>query len=259
MGNTIIALIVFNALVLGLETSDWVMARAGTALRVLDGAVLAVFVAEIVAKLVAHDRHFFRSPWNVFDFAIVGAALVPASGPLSILRALRILRLMRLLGRVPRLRRIVEALLRALPGIGWILLLLGLVFYVFAVMGTQLFGDTFPEYFGTLGKTLYTLFQVMTLESWSMGIARPVMAVHPWAGLYFVTFILITAFTILNLFIGVIVNTMQEGFHADDMRQRDEIEARAQAERAEMLRLIRDIDARLQRLEGGDGRDGSDR
>lgn len=248
--NTIIALIVLNAITLGLETSESVMRHAGPVLLAIDQVILAIFVAEIVLKLIGWDWRFFRSAWNVFDFAIVAIALVPATGPFSILRALRVLRVLRLIGRVPRLRRLIESLLRALPSIGWVVFLLAMVFYIFAVMGTELFGDDHREHFGTLGRTLYTLFQVMTLESWSESIARPIMADHPWAALYFVVFIVITALTVLNLFIGVIVSTMQEGVQADESRQREEAEAQAHQERAEMLRLIRRLDQRLAYLEG---------
>ena len=248
--NAIVGLIVVNAVTLGIETSETAMAVAGGALRLVEQLILAVFVVEIVVKLLAHGLRFFRSGWNVFDFSIVAIALVPASGPFAILRALRILRVLRLLGKIPRLRKLIESMLRALPSIGWIVFLLLMVFYIFGVMGTQLFGDTFPRFFGTLGRTLYTLFQVMTLESWSMGVARPIMETYPLAALYFVTFILITTFTVLNLFIGIIVSTMQEGVHADDVAQRDQIEQRAHAERAEMLRMIRELHDRLERIEG---------
>ncbi|WP_141014867.1 ion transporter [Nocardioides sambongensis] len=205
----IIVVIVANAVTLGLETSSAVMDRAGGLIHALDAAFLTVFVVEIALKLFAHGWGFFRDPWNVFDFLIVGVALVPASGPFSVLRALRVLRVLRLVSVLPRLRFIVEALLAAIPGIGAIGALLALIFYVAAVMATSLFGDTFPEWFGSIGDSLYTLFQVMTLESWSMGIVRPVMEVHPWAWTFFVTFILLSSFTILNLFIAVIVDTMQ--------------------------------------------------
>lgn len=250
--NTIVGLIVFNAAILGLETSETVMARAGEALVLLDRIVLAIFVAEIALKLYAWGPRFFRSAWNVFDFAIVAIALVPASGPFAILRALRILRVLRLLTRIERLRHIIESLLRAIPSIGWIAFLLMMVFYIFGVMGTQLYGDTFPKFFGTLGRTMYTLFQVMTLESWSMAVARPVIDEFPYAWIYFITFILITAFTVLNLFIGIIVNTMQEGYHETEEKSRQDIETRARSERQELLHLIRDIDQRLERLESRD-------
>lgn len=247
--NTIIGLIIINAIALGLETSEPVVRLFGDALKVLEVAILAVFVAEILAKLVAWDWRFFRNGWNVLDFAIVGISLVPAAGSLAILRSLRILRVLRLLSTVPRLRRLTESLLAAIPSIGWITLMLGLVFYIFAVIGTNLFGDTFPDWFGTLGRTLYTLFQVMTLESWSMGISRPVMQAYPWAWLYFVPFILVSAFTILNLFIGIIVSTMQATHWEEEEVKRLETEQQAHREREEMLALMQRMSERLERLE----------
>jgi len=207
--NTIIGFIVLNAIILGLETSPGVMARAGTVLTAVDVLILAVFVVEIALKLFAQGARFFRHGWNVFDFLVVGIALVPASGPLAILRALRVLRVLRLLSMMPRLRFVVEALLHSLPGIGSIALLMVVIYYVAAVMATGLFGATHPEWFGGVGRSMYTLFQVMTLESWSMGIARPVMELHPYAWLFFIPFILIATFTVLNLFIAIIINTMQ--------------------------------------------------
>lgn len=247
--NAIVALIVLNALTLGLETSDTIMATHGAAIRAVEKAVLGIFVIEIALKLIAFDLRFFRSAWNVFDFLIVSIALVPASGPFAILRALRILRVLRLLGKIPRLRNLIESLLRALPSIGWVVFLLLMVFYIFAVMGTQLFGDDFPRFFGSLGTSFYTLFQIMTLESWSMSVARPVLEQYPFSWIYFIGFILITSLTVLNLFIGIIVTTMQESVHADDMQQRAEIEVRAHAERQEMLRLLQQTRERLDAME----------
>lgn len=245
----IIAVIMLNAATLGLATSGTVRIHAGEMLLWIERAVIAIFVAEILVKLYAFDYRFFRSGWNVFDFLIVGISLVPASGPFAIFRALRILRLLRLVTKVARLRHIVESLLRAIPSIGWIAVLLLLVFYIFAVVGTQLFGETFPDDFGHLGLAMYSLFQIMTLESWSEAIARPVMQDYPLAWLYFVSFILITAFTVLNLFIGIIVSTMQEKHYEEEESRRQETETRAHSEREEILRLMRDIDRRLQHLE----------
>lgn len=207
--NFIIILILINAVTLGLETSKAATAAIGDWLLFVDHAILTVFVVEIVTKLFAYGLRFFRDPWNVFDFVIVGIALVPSSGPLSVLRVLRILRVLRLLSMVPRLRFVVESLLRAIPGILSIALLMIILYYVFAVMATGLYGVSFPQWFGTLGESMYTLFQIMTLESWSMGIVRPVMETHPYAWLFFVPFILFATFTILNLFIAIIVDTMQ--------------------------------------------------
>jgi len=205
----IIGLIVLNAVILGLETSQSAMERLGRLPGLLDRGILAVFVVEIGLKLYARRLGFFREPWNVFDFVVVGIALIPASGPLAVLRALRVLRVLRLISMAPRLRFVVEALLRAVPGISSIGLLMLVIFYVFGVMATGLFGSKFPEWFGTIGDSVYTLFQIMTLESWSMGIVRPVMAEYSYAWLFFIPFILVTTFTMLNLFVGIIVDTMQ--------------------------------------------------
>jgi len=206
----IIAVIIANAIVLGLETSDWMMARAGGLLVALDRIALGIFVVEIGLKLYASRLGFFRSGWNLFDFAIVAIALLPSAGGLSVLRALRILRAFRLISAMPSLRRVVEGLMRAIPAMGSVLLLLGLIFYVGAVMATKLFGDRFPDWFGSVGASLYSLFQVMTLESWSMGIVRPVMEVYPFAWAFFVPFILVTSFMVLNLFIAIIVSAMTD-------------------------------------------------
>ena len=235
--NLIMALILINAVVLGLETSAAAMARFGDWLIAIDQAILAVFVVEIAARLLVHRGRFFRDPWSLFDFTVVVIALIPASGPLSVLRALRVLRVLRLLTVVPSLRRVVGALLAAVPGLSSIAAVLALIFYVFAVIATKIFGAAFPDWFGTLGASIYTLFQVMTLESWSMGISRPVMEQFPMAWLFFVPFILVATFTMLNLFIAVIVNAMQS-FSSEDQQAtqtvveqaRDHVEADLHAE-----------------------------
>jgi voltage-gated sodium channel len=150
----------------------------------------------------------------VFDFAVVGISLLPASGPLAVLRAFRVLRLLRLVSAVPRMRFVVESVIGALPGLGSIVALLGLFFYVFAVMATKLFGAGFPEWFGSLPTSMFTLFQVMTLEGWAE-IARTLMERYPLAWLFFLAFILLATFTVLNLFIAIIVNAMQAQYEAD--------------------------------------------
>ena len=206
----IIGIIMLNAVTLGLETSSWMMDRFSALLVTIARIILGIFVIELLLRLYAHGLKFFKDPWSLFDFAIVGIALVPSTGPMSVLRSLRILRVLRLISVVPSLRRVIGGLIAALPGMGSIVVLMALVFYVFAVMATKLFGETFPDWFGDLGASLYTLFQIMTLESWSMGIVRPVMEVYPLSWMFFVPFILCTAFTVLNLFIGIIVSAMQE-------------------------------------------------
>lgn len=206
----IIGVILINAVVLGLETDKDLMARFGTLLFVLDKACLAVFLAEITCKLLAFRGLFWRSGWNIFDFVVVAVALVPGAGPWAVIRSLRVLRVLRLLTMIPSLRKVVAAFLHAIPGLGGVLAVMAIFFYTAAVLATNLFGAAFPPWFGTIGRSLFSLFQIMTLESWSMGIVRPVMEQFPYAWSFFVPFIILATFTILNLFIGIIVSTMQE-------------------------------------------------
>ena len=231
--NGIIAVILFNAVLLGLETSPNIMARLGPVILTLDKICLTIFVIEIALKLVARGLRFFRSGWNLFDLVIVGISLVPAAQGLSVLRALRILRILRVISVAPRLRRVVEGFITALPGMGSVFLLMGIIFYIGSVMATKLFGSSFPDWFGSLGLSAYTLFQVMTLESWSMGIVRPVMDAYPYAWAFFVPFIMVTTFAVVNLLVGLIVNSMQDAHSAEDNQKtdayRDEVLSRLEA------------------------------
>ena len=231
-------LIVINAVTLGLETSNVLMARYGTYLHLIDQILLGVFVAELLAKMVVYRAAFFRDPWRVFDFLVIGISLLPASGPLSILRALRVLRVLRLVSIIPSMRRVVGGLFLALPSMGSIFLLLMLVFYVFSVMATKLYGADFPVYFGNIAASAFTLFQVMTLEGWAAEIVRPVMDKHPQAWLFFLPFILATSFTVLNLFIGIIVSAMQNEHEAEMKEAQAEMEEDQAAIMGE-LRAIR--------------------
>lgn len=245
----ITALIIINAITLGLETWPAAVERFGGLFHIIDQTILVVFVIEITARLAMMRFKFFLEPWNVFDFVIVSIALIPSSGPLSILRALRVLRVLRLISFVPTLRRVVGALISALPGMGSIILLMGLVFYVFAVMATKLYGGAFPEWFGTLGQSGYTLFQVMTLESWSMGIVRPVMEQFPTAWAFFVPFILLTSFTVLNLFIGIIVSAMQAEHDAVAAADRSALHEETESVLAEVRTVRQEIQALRAQLE----------
>ena len=213
--RSITLLIVLNAIVLALETSPAAMAAAGSLLEHTDRVILGVFVVEILLKLIGQRRDFVRDPWNHFDTVVVTIALIPATEFLSVMRALRILRVFRLISAVPSMRRVVGALLHAVPGMSSVVMLLSVIYFVFSVMATNLFGDRFSEWFGSIGSSAYTLFQIMTLESWSMGIVRPVMEVFPHAWVFFVPFILITSFAVLNLFIGIIVDAMQTHGHGE--------------------------------------------
>ena len=253
----ILLLIVINAAILGMQTSPALVASWGELLRVLDMLILGVFVVEIAARIYVHRAAFFRDPWSLFDFTVVAIALVPASGPFSVLRALRVLRVMRMVTMVPSMRRVVGALLSAIPGLGSIAMVLALVFYVSAVIATGLFGADFPEWFGNLGRSIYTLFQVMTLESWSMGIVRPLMDVFPYACVFFIPFILIATFTMLNLFIAIIVNAMQTVTDAEHEATQASIEAareHIEADLHEEVRALRGEIAELKDLLRGQAR-----
>ena len=207
--NVIIAVIVLNAIVLGMQTSDELVANYGSLLDIIDNAFLFIFVVELGVRMVAYGTDFVKRPWSMFDLVVVGIALTPGAEAFSVMRALRILRALRLISQVPTMRVVVEALLKSLPGLGSTAILLMLIFYVCGVMATVLFKSQFPEFFGTLGGSIYSLFQVMTLESWSMGIVRPVMEEFPYAWIFFVPFVILTSILVLNLVVAVVVDSMQ--------------------------------------------------
>ncbi len=243
-GRFITAVILFNAVLLGMETSPTLMEKAGPVIVFLDAACLTIFVAEIAMKLVASGRRFFLSGWNIFDFVIVGIAIIPGGAGLSVLRALRILRVLRVISVAPRLRGVVEGFIQALPGMASVFLLMAILFYIGAVIATMLFSQSFPAWFGDLGLSAYTLFQIMTLESWSMGIVRPVMQEYPYAWMFFVPFIMVTTFAVVNLLVGLIVNSMQDAHHAED-------EVKTDAYRDEVLERLESIERRLIAQENG--------
>jgi voltage-gated sodium channel len=220
--NAIVALILFNAVTLGLETSDRMMAAYGQTLLLLDKIVLGVFVLEMLLKLYAYRLSFFRSGWNIFDLSIIAISLIPASGALAILRTFRVFRVLRLFSIVPQMRQVITGLLRAIPGMTSVVAIISIIFFVFSVLVTKIFGQTGDEtlesLFGDLGSSMFTLFQLMTLEDWVGGIVEPAMKLHPWAWAIFIPFIILTTFAILNLFIGVIVEAMQN-VHDEEQRK----------------------------------------
>ncbi|MGF1594762.1 MAG: ion transporter [Kiloniellaceae bacterium] len=246
--RAITALILVNAVILGLETSASAMAAAGELLLAIDRIIIAVFVAEILAKLWAYRGRFFKDPWNIFDFTVVAISLAPASAAFSVLRALRVLRVLRLISVIPSMRKVVQALLSAIPGMGSVVALLGLLYYVFSVMATKLFGATFPDWFGTIGASAYSLFQIMTLESWSMGIVRPVMEIYPLAWAFFVPFILVTSFAVLNLFIAIVVNAMQSQHDTENKEALEEISKRSHGDAQRLEDDIRALHEELRQL-----------
>jgi voltage-gated sodium channel len=233
------AIILANAVTLGLETSPAAVASFGNWLHLIDRAVLGIFLVELLARFFVFRRRFFDDPWRVFDFLIVSVSLMPSAGAFSVVRAFRVLRVLRLVSLVPSMRGVVGALLKALPGMASIIGLLALVLYVSAVLATKLFGAIAPEFFGDHGSSLFTLFQVMTVEGWP-DIARTVMLQSPNAWVFFVVYLLIATFMVLNLFIAVVVNAMQTQVTED---LKDEGDAHAREILEEVRALRRDIEA----------------
>ena len=253
--NVIMTLIVINAITLGIETYPYEGKWFTDYLPLFDRIVVAIFVCEILLKLAAYRHRFFTSGWNWFDVFVIGVSILPDAGGFSVLRALRILRAFRLFSVMPDMRKVIEALLRAIPGMGAIIAVLLLMFYVSSVMATKLYSETNPERFGTLGDSAFALFQVMTLEGWASDVAIPVMEYHPWAWLFFLVFIVLTSFAVLNLFIAIIVDSLQSK-HFDDEEARDaEAEADRDALHTEVAGLRREIatlSALVQRSLGGE-------
>lgn len=206
--NFIIGLIVFNGFTMGLETSKTLSNNYDALFDGINLFVISIFTIEIALRIYVHKLNFFKDPWSIFDFVIVAISLIPAGEGFEILRVLRVLRLFRLITVVPQMKKVITALVSVVPGLGSIAILLGLIFYVFSIMATELFGEEFPKWFGTLGDSFYTLFQIMTLESWSMGIVRPVMEVYPHSWIFFVIFIFIATFIMINLIVAIVVDAM---------------------------------------------------
>ncbi len=246
--HTILAVIIVNAIAAGLSTSELAMTHMGGVLNFIDDAALAVFVIELSIKLFAYGLRFFTNAWNIFDFVVVGFGLLPEENGLSALRGLRVIRSLRILSVIPQMRAVVQALLDALPGMGAVIVMISIVFYVFGVMATIMYGETFGEWFGTLGRSLYSLFQIMTLESWSMGIVRPVMEVHPFAWAFFVPFIVITSFSVLNLFIGLLVNTMQSAVEEETEAEFSKLRELVKSETDVVDASVRDLQEEIRAL-----------
>ncbi len=239
--HMLITLIIVNAAILGIETNPEIMASIGKELILLDHAILWVFIAEIVLLIAARGWHFFKDLWCIFDFLVVAIALVPATGSLSVLRALRVLRILRLINKIESMRRVVSALLGSLPGLGSVFGLVLIVFYVSGVIATNMYSAEFPKRFGTLGMSFYTLFQVMTLKGWSKEIARPIMAIYPSAWIFFLIFIFISTFIVVNLFVAVIVDSINSIKHHEENKgnehKEEDVAANIRALRQEIAEL----------------------
>jgi voltage-gated sodium channel len=235
--NFIISLIILNGITMGLSTSKSITLSYGHIIELFDIFVISIFTIEIILRIYVNRISFFKDGWSLFDFAIVSISLIPTSGGFEILRILRVLRLLRLITVIPQMRKIVTALINVIPGMASVAALVMLFFYIFAIMAVQLYGETFPQWFGTLGETFYTLFQIMTLESWSMGIVRPIMEVHPLAWMFFVPFIFIVTFIMINLIIAVVVDAMAEMNAAEEEKLENNLKNEVNSLRSEISEL----------------------
>ena len=245
---TVIAVILVNAAVLGLETSESWMAEHGDATSAVGWATLAVFVVEIALRLFAEGWRFWRSGWNVFDFFVVAIAFAPGGQASGVLRVLRILRVLRLLSTIRSMRNVVAALIATIPGMTSIAALLVILLYVSAVMSTELFGTTDPEHFGSLGSSLLSLFQVTTGDDWA-NVVRPTAEVHPWAWAFFVAFVVLSTYIVLNLFIAVAVEALDRENDEDNSEMVDEVEHHMDESTAAILAALDDLKQQVSALE----------
>lgn len=247
--RAVIALILLNAVILGLETFPAVMAAAGDALEVANNVIVAIFVAEIALRIYAHGASFFRSGWNVFDFFVVAVALVPAGSEYAVLRILRLLRVLRLLSAVRSMRVVVAAIGAAIPGILSIGGLLVMVVYVFAVSASTLFATDAPAYFGDAFVATASLFRVLVADGWS-DIVAPLADTHPWAWLFFALYTIVSAFIVLNLFVAVTVDALQRQGAKEDAQQRADASATSSPSGDALADEVAEISRQLARLEG---------
>ncbi len=246
--NTIVLIILINSIVLGLITSEAIYAKFGELLEFILSACVVIFTVEITLRIIAKGWRFFLNGWNIFDFLLITMALMPETGAAITFRVFRVLRALRMVSSMKKLRHIVSAILVSAPHVFWAAVLEMIIFYIFGIMGQNLFHEAFPQWFGTLGETVYTLFQVTTLESWSMGIARPVMKVYPWAWMYFVPFVMISSYIVLNVVVGVVVNATSDISEDDNISMKDKIKAK-KVTNTEISEQINELKEHILRLE----------
>ncbi|KGA97090.1 cation transporter [Alkalihalobacillus alcalophilus ATCC 27647 = CGMCC 1.3604] len=237
----IITLILFNALLVGLETYPALRHEYGSLFHVLDVILLWIFTLEILTRFLATTpkKDFFKGGWNWFDTIIVLSSHIFVGGHfITVLRILRVLRVLRAISVIPSLRRLVDALMLTIPALGNILILMSIIFYIFAVLGTMLFANVAPEYFANLQLSMLTLFQIVTLDSWGSGVMRPILVDIPWAWTYFIAFVLVGTFIIFNLFIGVIVNNVEK---ANEDEVKDKVKEKEEAAQKQMDSLHEEL------------------
>ena len=265
--NLITGLIIINAIILGILTYEESLSPdTVNALQMMDHAITFAFAFEIAIKLFVYRLKFFQSGWNWFDFIVVGISLIPGAQGFSVLRAMRVLRVLRLLHIVPMMKRITEALLKALPGMGAIVAVLALLTYVYAVMATNMYGDSSSEevqqLFGDLPSSAFSLFQVMTMDGWRFEVVQKgIDDGHSWAPLFFMSFIFVASFAVLNLFIALIVDALAAEQKAateelkEELGDLEEEAEHAEVERDEMLVILKQMQSELASLKASLKRD----
>ena len=252
--NVVIGMILATALGLGMDTDAALHARFGALIGWVYQAALAVFVVEAAVKLTAvapRFERYFRDGWNLFDFSVLVLALIPATGQFALIaRLARLLRVLRLVTVVPQLRVIVATLIRSLPGLGHVMLLLLVLYYVYAVAGVHLFGDHDPTHWRSLGIALLTLFRVMTLEDWT-DVMYIAMELHPMSWLFFVSFVLIAAVIMINLVIAVVINNLHDARLEATLAQDDKTLETIRKDAAHARDALQRIEAHVERLDQG--------
>ena len=253
--GVILVVIIINSIILGLQTFPAVTASIGGLLEILDSICLGIFIFEMLLKMIAYKFFgYFKSGWNWFDFIIIITSVLSGLAVLSSIRILRVFRVFRslkslrgfkMISSLKPLQVIIAAIGRSIPGISWTALLLIIIYYIFSIIGVTQFGETFPEWFGDIPKAMYTLFQVMTLESWSMGISRPVMEAFDYAWAYFVPFVLISSFVMMNVVVGIVVNAISE---VADINKKEEHEENGTADIKAEIDAVREHLAKLEEM-----------
>ena len=253
--NTILIVIVINSIILGLQTSSIITASIGGVLEILDMICLGIFIIEMLLKMIAYKFvGYFKSAWNWFDFIIIITSVLSGLAVLSSIRILRVFRVFRslkglrgfkMISSLKPLQIIIGAIGKSIPGMSWTAFLLLIIYYIFSIIGVTQFGERFPEWFGDIPKAMYTLFQVMTLESWSMGISRPVMEEFTYAWAYFVPFVLISSFVMMNVVVGIVVNAISE---VAEMNKKEDHEENGTADIKAEIDAVREHLARLESL-----------
>jgi len=242
----IIALILFNGALLGIETNAEINAKYGDWLELGNNLVLGVFIVEALLKMYAvapQLNRYFRDGWNLFDFTVIVLSLIPTTGQFAtIARLARLLRVVRLVSTIPELRLIVSTLVRSIPSMGHVLILMSIIFYIYAVTGFHLFHEHDPTHWNNLGISLLTLFRVVTLEDWT-DVMYKAMELSEWAWIYFVSFVVMGTFVVVNLFIAVVLNNL------DEAKQERLRELRPVVSKDELMKELQDTREMLSRLQ----------